>query len=233
VYSCYAFFPKRYKEVSFSPPNKGKQYPAEPLTPEEARALIAPVRGSGPLAVRNRALIAVIWRSGLRVSEALSLYPRDIDEREGTIRVRRGKGRKDRVAVIDAEALAHLGSWTEVRKSCGLTGRNPLFCTVSNGSQGKGVRKPGKALDSAYLRRLLPKLAEQAGIEKRVHPHGLRHSHATEMVSRGLPLHLIAGQLGHRSTATTDAYLARLTPQERIAAMRKAGWTLGQAENSA
>jgi len=113
-----------------------------------------------------------------------------------------------------------------VRKRLGLTGRSPLFCTISDGGQGKGVRKPGKALDSAYLRRLLPKLVERVGIEKRVHPHGLRHSHATEMVSRGLPLHLIAGQLGHRSTATTDAYLARLTPAERIAAMREAGWSL-------
>jgi integrase/recombinase XerD len=162
----------------------------------------------------------------LRASEALSLYPRDIDEREGTVRVRRGKGRKDRIAVIDAEALAHLRGWMEVRKRFGLTGRHPLFCSVGDGAKGKGVRRPGRSLDTSYLRRLLPKLAERAGIDKRVHAHGLRHSHATEMVGRGLPLHLIAGQLGHSSTSTTDGYLAKIAPSERVKAMRESGWAL-------
>jgi site-specific recombinase XerD len=67
-----------------------------------------------------------------------------------------------------------------------------------------------------------------AGIDKRVHPHGLRHSHATELVGAGVPLHVIVGQLGHASTATTDTSLAKIAPAERIAAMRAAGWTLGE-----
>jgi len=76
----------------------------------------------------------------------------------------------------------------------------------------------------------LPKVAPRAGLEKRVHAHGLRHSHATELVAAGVPLHVIAGQLGHASTATTDAYLAKLMPSERIKAMRAAGWSLEPAE---
>ena len=71
--------------------NKGRRYPAEPLTAEEVRALIAAVPGKGPLRVRNRALIALLRRSGLRITEALKLRPAHVDEREGTVRVRNAK----------------------------------------------------------------------------------------------------------------------------------------------
>lgn len=153
-----------------------------------------------------------MWRSGLRITEALKLRPADVDEREGTVRVRNGKGSKDRVAVIDSEALGYLRAWVEVRKRAGINGRAPIFCSVADGSKGAGVPQPAKELHSAYVRALLPKLGVRAGIEKRVHAHGLRHSHATELVAAGVPLHVIAGQLGHASTATTDAYFAKLMP---------------------
>src|SRR5688572_20249282 len=115
------------------PANRGRKYPAEPLTPTEAQAVLDAIRGAGPLAVRNRALVALLWRSGLRVQEALDLRPADVDERSGTVRVREGKGQKARVAVIDGTALSYLRAWTEVRKGIGLTGRQPLFCTVADG----------------------------------------------------------------------------------------------------
>jgi site-specific recombinase XerD len=210
------------------PSNAGRRFPAEPLTAEEVRALISAVPGRGPLGVRNRALIALLWRSGLRVSEALALRPADVDESEGTVRVRNGKGRKDRVAVIDAEALGYLRGWLEVRRALGINGRATIFCSVADGAQGARVREPGRALATAYVRALLPKVGARAGLEKRVHAHGLRHSHATELVAAGVPLHVIAGQLGHASTATTDAYLAKLMPSERIKALRAAGWTLDE-----
>lgn len=208
-----------------TPANAGRKYPAEPLTPEEAARLLDAISGRGVLAVRNRALVALLWRSGLRISEALALRPADVDGAKGTVRVREGKGRKDRVAVIDALALGHLRAWTEVRRArLALNGRQPLFCSVASGP----TRSPGDPIDPSYVRRLLPKLGERAGIDKRVHAHGLRHTMATEMVERGLPLHVIAGQLGHSSTATTDTYLAKLLPSDRIRAMRAAGWDLDE-----
>jgi site-specific recombinase XerD len=210
------------------PSNAGRRFPPEPLTAEEVRALISAVPGRGPLGVRNRALIALLWRSGLRISEALALRPADLNEREGTVRVRNGKGRKDRVAVIDAEALGYLRGWLEVRRANGINGRATIFCSVASGARGAGVRTPGRELHTAYVRALLPKVGARAGIEKRVHAHGLRHSHATELVAAGVPLHVIAGQLGHASTATTDAYLGKLMPSERIKALRAAGWTLDE-----
>jgi len=218
---------KRDKSI-MEPGNKGKRYPPEPLTPDEVRTLLSAITGKGPLASRNRALVALLWRSGLRVSEALALYPRDVDGSAGTVNVREGKGRKARVAVIDSEALAYLRAWMELRRRLGINGRHPIFCSVADGAKGKGQRKAGRALDTSYVRRLLPKLADRAGIEKRVHAHGLRHSHATELVDAGVPLHVITGQLGHASTATTDTYLMKLKPAERIASMRAAGWALDE-----
>jgi integrase len=209
-----------------TPANKGKRYPAEPLTEDECERLIVAVKGNGALAARNRALVAVLWRSGLRITETLSLKPADVDAEQGTINVRNGKGRKARIAVIDGRALGHLRVWLEVRKGLGLNGRQPLFCSVADGSKAKGTRVPGRPLDSSYVRRLLPKLADAAGIDKRVHAHGLRHTHATELVEKRVPLHHIAGQLGHASTATTDKYLAKIAPAERIKALREAGFAL-------
>jgi site-specific recombinase XerD len=107
-----------------------------------------------------------------------------------------------------------------------INGSAPIFSTVADGSKGAGVRKSAQPLDSSYVRRLLPKLGEAGAIEKRVHTHGLRHSHATELVAAGVPLHVSAGQLGHASTATTDSCLATIAPAERITAMREADWSL-------
>lgn len=203
------------------PANRGKRYPAEPLTAEEVRGLLAAIPGGRPLAVRNRALIAVLAGSGLRVSEALGLYPRDVEG--AALRVRHGKGDMARVVHLQADARPLLGAWLECRRGLGLNGRQPVFCSVADGSKGKGEREPGKPLDPSYVRRLLPKLAERAGIDKRVHAHGLRHSHAHGLVERGVALHLIAGQLGHASTATTDTYLAKIVPAQRLAAL-EAAW---------
>ena len=76
------------------------------------------------------------------------------------------------------------------------------------------------------MRRLLPRLAARAGIEKRVHPHGLRHTHAAELAAEGKPLNLIQAQLGHASLATTDRYLCHIAPQQLIDAIRTREWSL-------
>ena len=72
------------------------------------------------------------------------------------------------------------------------------------------------------MRRLLPRLARRAGIEKRVHAHGLRHAHAAE----GVPVNVVQQQLSHGSLATTDRYLRHIAPRERVEAMRRRAWEL-------
>ena len=84
--------------------------------------------------VAEPALIALLWRTGLRVSEALALYPKDVDLERGTVTVLHGKGDRDRVVGIDAAASAILQPWTDQRRELGLTYRHPLFCVISRPS---------------------------------------------------------------------------------------------------
>jgi integrase/recombinase XerD len=86
--------------------NRGRKLPAEPLTEHEASRLIRACSRRAPSGVRNAALVAVLWRTGLRCSEALDLAPRDINLEAGTLRVREGKGRKARLVGIDPMAGA-------------------------------------------------------------------------------------------------------------------------------
>jgi site-specific recombinase XerD len=205
------------------PANRGRRYPPEPLTDNEVRQLIGAVKGKGPIAVRNRALIGVLVGAGLRCAEALDLMPRDVEN--DSLRVRHGKGDKARVVGLRPEAGPLLWAWMVMRERLGLDRRTPVFCSIANGAGGVGVRQPGNRLDSSYVRRLLPKLAARAGIEKRVTPHGLRHSFASELIARDVPLNVLSAALGHSSVATTDIYIQRLAPRHQLAALHRA-WSI-------
>src|ERR1700710_2413232 len=101
-------------------PKPRRTLPPEVLSPDEVNALMAACKGDCYLAVRNRALIAVLYRSGLRIAEALSLYPKDVDPERSSIRVLRGKGGKSRTVGIDAGGLAMLAPWIERRAAMGF-----------------------------------------------------------------------------------------------------------------
>ena len=81
-------------------------------------------------------------------------------------------------------------------------------------------------MKGSYVRTLLPRLADKAGIEKRVHPHGLRHTHAFELMMEGVPVPIIQQQLGHASLATTDRYLRHIAPRDVVMAMQARDWTV-------
>jgi site-specific recombinase XerD len=197
------------------PANKGKTFPAELLTGEEVKALVRACSGRAATGIRNRALIAVLYRGGLRIGEALALYPKDVDPATGTVTVLHGKRDKRRTIGLDPGAMALVERWLDARTRIGLVGRRPLFCTLQ-----------GASPKSSYVRALLPRLASRTGIEKRVHPHALRHSHAAELAHEGLSLNLVQQQLGHSNLATTDRYLRHIAPAELIAAMQQRRWHL-------
>ncbi len=94
-----------------------------------------------------------------------------------------------------------------------MNGTYPLLCTLAGGRMG-----------DAYVRVLLPRLGRRAGIEKRVHAHGLRHTHAAQLRVEGVDIGIISKQLGHRSIATTARYLDHIAPQQVIEAMRTRVW---------
>ena len=175
------------------------------LTSDEVRALTRGCSTRAPTGIRNRALITVMYRGGLRVDEALSLKPSDIDPKTGTIRILHGKGDKARVVAIDDGAMATIQRWIDARRKLGIrNGR--LFCTLQGGE-----------VQAVYVRNLMKRLAAKAGIDKRVHPHGLRHTHAAELAMEGVPVHVIQKQLGHASLAVTDRYLNHVMPADVVA----------------
>lgn len=199
------------------PTNKGRKLPAEPLTATEVAALLAVASNRSSSGIRLRAMIGVWYGSGLRLAETLDLAPRDADTQAGTIRVREGKNRKSATVGIDPRGAALLDRWLDRRRTLGLTARHPIFAQYEAG-------KVGQPLDPRYVRAALARLGERAGITKRVHPHGLRHSLAFDLAQRGVPTHVIQAQLRHESLAVTDRYVRHLMPADVIAIMRDRKW---------
>jgi site-specific recombinase XerD len=195
------------------PANKGQTFPVEILTPDEVRSLLAQCSEASSLGLRDRALITVLYRAGLRCAETLALRPKDVDLDAGSVTVLHGKGDRRRTVGIDPGAARVVASWIERRRELELTVTAPLFCTMR-----------ATPIPSSQVRTLLPRLARRAGITKRVHPHGLRHTHAYELMMEGVAMPIIQRQLGHVSLATTETYLAHIAPKEVIEAMRKREW---------
>jgi site-specific recombinase XerD len=199
---------------------RGRKYPAEILTADEARRLIRAASNRAPSGIRNRALLSLLYRSGLRISEALALRVKDVDLVAGTVRVLNGKGGRARTVGLDDGVAAVLSRWIDRRATLGLTGRVPLFCSITRGESF------GKPLAPQYVRAMMQRLAVRAGIEKRVHPHGLRHTHAAELAAEGTPMNVIQAQLGHASLAVTDRYLRHVAPTALIHCIRQRDWIL-------
>jgi site-specific recombinase XerD len=100
-----------------------------------------------------------------------------------------------------------------VRANCGHNGGRPLFCTSS-----------GERVSNAYIRRLLPVLGRRASIDKRVHAHGLRHTHAAQLREEGLDIGVISKQLGHSAISTTATYLDHIAPWRVIDLVSARNW---------
>jgi site-specific recombinase XerD len=167
--------------------------------------------GDGPEGVRLRGIIVVLWRAGLRISEALALNETDLDANRGSLVVRHGKGDKRREVGMDRWAWMHLAPRLELRGSL-PAGR--LFCVVRGPTRGRPCA-------SAGIRGQLHHAAEAAGVRRRFAPHQLRHAHAVEMSREGISLLVIQRQLGHADLAITSRYLRGIDNTEIIAAVHE------------
>ncbi len=192
----------------------GQTYPIEVLSQDEINALVRAC-GTSRTGLRKRAMIALLYRGALRASEAMALFPKDVD-RDGTIRVLRGKGNKARTIQIDPGAMAIIDQWITARRDMGASAYSPLLCTLE-----------GRSLHYTSAGRTLLRLAKKAGITKRVHPHGLRHSRAYEMhMVEKIPILVISKFLGHSSVASTAVYLEHVAPAETMAITRASEWLI-------
>jgi site-specific recombinase XerD len=187
------------------PGNKGRRYPADPPTVEE---IVAVMRQAGATidGRRARALIVVLWRAGVRISEALALNETDLDPRRGSILVRRGKGGKRRTVGMDGWGWEQMAPWLEDRLAFPP---GALFCVIYGPTAGRPCSAPS-------IRAQLRRLAAAAAVRRRFAPHQLRHAHAIEMAREGVPLMVIQRQLGHYDLAITSVYLQGIDNSEII-----------------
>ena len=139
-----------------------------------------------------RGLIVMLWRAGLRIHEALALAEADLDQRRGSLLVRRGKGGRRREVGMDAWGWEELEPWLEPRVELQI---GPLFCVVTGPTRGR--QWSGAAAATSCAR------GGRSGIRRRFAPHQLRHAHAVEMAREGVPLIVIQRQLGHSNLGIT------------------------------
>ncbi|HVN37901.1 MAG TPA: tyrosine recombinase XerC [Myxococcota bacterium] len=158
-------------------------------------------------ALRDRALVELLYGAGLRVGELCSLDVRDVDLHRGDVRVQ-GKGGAERVVPLPAAARAALDRYLAGRRGPGSRAE-PLF-TALRPRRGARAR-----LGVRDVRRIVGARARRAGIFERVHPHRLRHSYATHLLDMGADLREIQELLGHASLSTTEKYTA--VSMERLA----------------
>jgi site-specific recombinase XerD len=181
--------------------------PPVPILSDDVAKLLAACN-DGATGLRNKALLDLLHRSGLRIAEALALMPSDVEATR--VRVRHGKGDLDRVAGIVGGGSAWLAAWLRERERLGFSGRHRVFCTLA-----------GEPISSRYVRAMLARLARRAGIDKPVRCHGFRHGFATLLAERE-PLRVVSAALGHQHVITTEHYIDRLTggdAAERVAAL--------------
>jgi site-specific recombinase XerD len=155
---------------------------------------------------RLRALIVLLWRTGLRISEALALQESDLDSSRGAVLVRRGKGGKRREVGMDRWAWEQLDPWLEIRR--GLPS-GAVLCVI----HGPTV---GRRWEASAARKQLHHAAIAAGVRRRFAPHQLRHAHAVEMAHEGVPLVVIQRQLGHANLGITSVYVQGIDSSEII-----------------
>jgi site-specific recombinase XerD len=165
-------------------PRRGRRLPDAPKPAEVDDLIAAAGDGDGALALRNRALLELVYSAGLRSAEAVGLDLGDVDFEQEHVHVRSGKGAKDRVVPLGEEA----GYWVarylrDARPQLARGAQNALFLSVR-----------GQRLDTSTLRRLLR------------NPHRLRHAFATHMLEGGADMRVIQELLGHSSLSTTQLY---------------------------
>ena len=173
----------------------------EVLAREELEAMfrtIDPTKRNGP---RNLALLHLLYSTGLRVSELSNLNRKDVNLQTREFRVV-GKGRKARIVFISETAAQFLKDYLNARDD----NWTPLFLSNSNRSKVKSLFGEERRLEPQAIERIVRGLATVAGIVKKVTPHTLRHTFATELLKNGADIRSVQEMLGHSSITTTQIY---------------------------
>jgi integrase/recombinase XerD len=192
---------------------KGRTFPRDPIVAADMAlildACVPATRGhvSELVAARDRALLVMGWRAGLRISELLAVEPRDLlDSPHRAVFVRRGKGGKQRFAGLDLWGWDEIQKWARIRADLPS---GPLFCQVKQPNVGSRI-------SDAYVREQFVRLEKRSGLTKRVRPHQLRHGMALEGRREGWDYAVLQAQLGHQDIGTTARYARELDPWDEL-----------------
>ena len=204
---------------------KVSKLPRVVLSEAQARRLMEAASPYTPVGKRNRALLETLYGAGLRRAECAGLQLRDLDLAQGTLFVRLGKGKKDRVVPFAGEAKAALDRYLE-------EGRPALLKDTRE--QALFLANQGGPLSTAAIEAIVRSTARAAGLKPRVSPHVLRHTYATHLVRGGADIRHVQALLGHKALSSTAIYtrvfpkdlqdtLAKAHPRERAWKRRNAG----------
>jgi integrase/recombinase XerC len=186
-------------------PAQGVRTPKAPKTlprhlrPGEVERLIEAPAGDGPLVLRDRAILELLYAAGLRVSELVGLDWPDVDLSARMVRVM-GKGSKERMVPFGRPAAAALREWLDLWE----TVRTPV--ATGDDDQPVFLNKRGTRLSDRDVRRVIDHWVDAAAVARGVHPHTLRHTFATHLLEGGADLRAIQELLGHSSLSTTQKY---------------------------
>lgn len=178
--------------VGIRPPRSPRRLPTA-LSPDEAARLVA-VDGDDADVLRDRAILELLYSSGLRLSELTGLDCDRFDALEGVVRVL-GKGARTRVVPVGRHAVAAIGAWLARRDRAAAAGESALF-----------VGKAGRRITPGAVQALVRTRAAAQGLDTRVHPHKLRHSFASHVLQSSGDLRAVQEMLGHASISTTQVY---------------------------
>ena len=176
-------------------PRKSQRLP-QVLSREEVARLLGGPKGTSPRALRDRALLELMYACGLRVSEAVGLELADVDLEEGMLRAR-GKGSKERIVPIGRQAVAALRTYLSRGRPALLGARADSHLFVNH--RGGGLTRQG-------VYKIVQGHASRVGLQRRMSPHTLRHSFATHLLAGGCDLRSLQEMLGHADLATTQLY---------------------------
>jgi integrase/recombinase XerD len=179
-------------------PRRPRPLPRNVLTQEEARRLIESTPVTKPRDIRDRALIEVLYATGLRRAELIDLTIYDLDLQTSTLRIEPGKGDATRLVPLTASALAALKLYLDEARTLWAQAAQQTHLFVSTRSDGP--------LADADIVRIVQKAARRAGIAKHISPHTLRHSVATHLLQSQADIRQIQKLLGHRRLSSTEIY---------------------------
>ena len=184
------------------------------LTEEELDKLIEQTNERYPTGKRNRALLWLMADAGLRVSEAVGVQTADLEYDGGQLThvlIRNGKGGKPGKMPLTDKARVTLGRWLEMRSAMGIE-NGYVFCTITKGNRGKPISRH-------YVYQAVARLADRAGLEKKVSPHVLRHTFANRLLKRGRNLAQVQKAMRHSKIATTVDIYGHLDQEDVEAAV--------------